>query len=170
MGLMDKLRGTKRPPRGVEPCPAEDVVAALLGLNGPDVPWVVRDGTDEGADFVAEWRVEEPTWQSFFASRQVNRTLRIRLLLIPKLHEVQAIEEQWAVSWAAGPASASLSREWGRGPGRRVTKTWTIGRGSDGRLQATESYHFDSNDMKRPVQNAVLEAGWTWRGVLSKSF
>jgi hypothetical protein len=57
MGLFDKLTGTKRPADGIAPLSAEEVRAALLGLNSADVPYAIRDGRDEGADLVAEWRL-----------------------------------------------------------------------------------------------------------------
>ncbi|MFE5022543.1 hypothetical protein ACFRAO_04195 [Streptomyces sp. NPDC056656] len=57
MGLFDKLTGTRYPDAGVIPRPAGEVRAALLAINGPDVPYVVRNGTPaEGADLVAESR------------------------------------------------------------------------------------------------------------------
>ncbi|CAM5414374.1 hypothetical protein SALBM311S_12769 [Streptomyces alboniger] len=67
MGLFDKLTGTRYPADGVAPVPAEEVRTALLGLDRPDVPYVIREGTaDEAADLVARWRVAEPAWQAFF--------------------------------------------------------------------------------------------------------
>lgn len=52
MGLFDRLTGTKRPADGVVPRPAAEVRAALLGLNRPDVPYVIRDGRAEGVELV----------------------------------------------------------------------------------------------------------------------
>ncbi|WP_438292524.1 hypothetical protein [Streptomyces sp. HUAS TT7] len=66
MRLFDKLTGTKRPNSGVTPFSAESVRAALLALNGPNVPYLVRGGTSsERADLVAEWRICEPAWHTF---------------------------------------------------------------------------------------------------------
>lgn len=44
MGRLDMLTGTRRPTDGVAPGSAGEVRTALLGLNQPDVPYVVRDG------------------------------------------------------------------------------------------------------------------------------
>ncbi|MFF2424179.1 hypothetical protein [Streptomyces mirabilis] len=41
------------------------------------------------------------------------------------------------------------------------------GRGNDGGLEATETVSFDSSELKGPLQDAVLGAGWTWRGVVT---
>lgn len=48
-----------------------------------------------------------------------------------------------------------------------VSKRWTLGGGEDGGLEVTEMFDFDSSDLKNPLQDTVLRAGWTWRGVIS---
>ncbi|WP_431983108.1 hypothetical protein [Streptomyces qinglanensis] len=163
MGLFDKLNGTKHPSSDVPPQPAEDVKSMLLGLNGPDVPYVVRYGADEGAHLVAEWRLMEPAWQSFFASTQMSRRIRIRMRLDSGNHEVRALDEQWKIQWVEG---VPVSREYGRGPVNQKSVRWTIGRKEGGRgLEVTETFRFDSAELKEPLRNTVLKAGWTWRGV-----
>ncbi|WP_241266355.1 hypothetical protein [Streptomyces boncukensis] len=112
----------------------------------------MRDGAPEGADFVAEWRL----------ANRVVRTLTIRMLLLPEEHEVLAIEEQHEVS--------AYRQQWGRGPARTVRKEWTLERGADGRRHFRESFSFDSADMTQCVLDTVLQAGWTWRSLLSKDF
>ncbi|WP_149830323.1 hypothetical protein [Streptomyces tailanensis] len=106
MGLFDKLTGTKHPVDGVAPDSAEEVRAALLGLNRSDVPYVVRDGGADDADLMTEWRVAEPAWQTFFVASQLTR------------------------------------------------------------LEATETFRFDSAELRDPLRNAVLDSGWTWRAVV----
>jgi hypothetical protein len=68
MGLFDKLTGTTRPAGGVAPGPAEEVRAALLGVNRPDVPYVVRAGATDDADLVAQRRMAEPAWRTSSSS------------------------------------------------------------------------------------------------------
>ncbi len=166
MGFFDKLTGTKRPSSGVAPGSTEQVRAALLGLNQPDVPYVVRDGSPEGADLVAEWRITEPAWQSRFARTQVSRVLQIRMRLVPAEHQIRAVDQQWKVTWAGDTPSLTLSTEYSRGQGRTVSRDWTIGRGAEGGLETTETFRFDSSELKDPLRNAVLGAGWTWRAVV----
>ncbi|WP_432165187.1 hypothetical protein [Streptomyces sp. bgisy031] len=38
----------------------------------------------------------------------------------------------------------------------------------DGRLRRTEVFRFDPAEIKAPLQDAVLGAGWTWRAVVFK--
>ncbi|MFD9637671.1 hypothetical protein ACFWX8_44755, partial [Streptomyces violascens] len=55
-----------------------------------------------------------------------------------------------------------LSRRWSRGP--YVGRQWTYEKGPDGHRHKV--VRFDSRHMRDPLRNTVLEAGWTWRGVL----
>ncbi|GGW54917.1 hypothetical protein GCM10010503_34840 [Streptomyces lucensis JCM 4490] len=162
MGLFDKLTGTKRPAGGVTPGSAEEVRAALLAVNRPDAPYVVRGG----GVMVAQWRISEPAWQTFFIESRLTHAVRIRMRLVPEDHEVRALEEQWEVTRVGNPPRLAMSSEYSRGPNRTVSRHWTIERGDDGRLQATETFRFDGAALREPLRNAVLESGWTWRGVV----
>ncbi|MFC8124948.1 hypothetical protein [Streptomyces sp. NPDC057302] len=169
MGLFDKLTGTKHPTAGVAPRTAEEVRTALLDLGGPDVPYRVRNGTpDEGADLVAEWRILEPAWRTFFVRTQLDRTLKTRMRLVPDRHEVRALDEQWEVSWAGDTPRLALSREYSRGQSTVTSRQWTYERGADGKLHKKETFRFDPADMKDPLRDAVLGAGWVWRAVVFK--
>ncbi|MEU2788803.1 hypothetical protein [Streptomyces sp. NPDC007100] len=167
MGLFDKLTGTKRPASGVAPRPAEEVRAALLGLNGTEVPYVVRSGASEGADLVAEWRISDPAWHTFFARTQTDRALQIQMRLVPASHEVRALDRQLEVTWVGGTPRVAVSAAYSRGQVKTVSRHWTVGRGTGGGLEETEGFRFDSSEIKEPLRDAVLEAGWTWRGVVS---
>ncbi|MFD9281393.1 hypothetical protein ACFWD7_29545 [Streptomyces mirabilis] len=166
MGLLDKLTGTKRPDDGVTPRSAEEVRTALLSLNRPDVPYLIRDGAADDADLVAEWRMAEPAWQTLFIESQLTRAVRIRMRLVQEDHEVRALEEQWEVTRVGNPPRLDISSEYSRGPDRTVSRRWTIERGDSGRLEATETFRFDSADLRNPLRDAVLKSGWTWRGLV----
>ncbi|MFJ6562748.1 hypothetical protein ACIQMV_23355 [Streptomyces sp. NPDC091412] len=167
MGLFDKLTGTKRPAEGIAPRPAAEVHAALLGLSRPDVPYVVRDGRAEGADLVAEWRVLDPAWRTFFIRTQVSRVFQTRMRLVPEKHEVRCLDQQFEVSWVGDTPRLVIAAEAQRGQVHTVSKRWTLGGGEDGGIEATETFGFDTNDLKTPLQETVLGVGWTWRGVVS---
>ncbi|MET9921702.1 hypothetical protein ABZZ04_32195 [Streptomyces sp. NPDC006435] len=162
MGLFDKLTGTRRPADGVAPLPAHEVRDALLALGEQDVPWLVRDGAAEGADLVAEWRILEPAWRTFFLRTQVEELLQMRLRLAPDRREVRSVDRMWQVTWAGDSPSIALSAEAARGRVSTSSRSWTIGGGEDGPM---ETFRADSSDLKDPVRDAVLAAGWTWRGV-----
>jgi hypothetical protein len=48
-----------------------------------------------------------------------------------------------------------------------VSKRWTLGGDDDGAQETTETFSFDSSDLKNPLQEIVLSSGWTWRGVIT---
>ncbi|MDV9173220.1 hypothetical protein R6V09_24305 [Streptomyces sp. W16] len=166
MGLFDRLTGTQRPPNGVVPLSTEEVRAALLGLNQPDVPYVIRYGAAEHADLVAEWRIAEPAWQNFFIESQLTHTIQIRMRLSREDHEVRVLEEQREVTRVGNPPRIQIASGYSRGPDRTVKRQWTIERGDSGRLGATETFRFDTADLRNPLKDAVLKSGWTWRGVV----
>ncbi|GGW53876.1 hypothetical protein [Streptomyces xantholiticus] len=169
MGLFRRLTGTRHPEAGVAPLAAAELRTALLALNGPDVPYRVRNALPkEKADLVAEWRLLEPATGVSFARKQVERTIRTRMRLVPDKHEVRTLDEQWEVTRIGDPPGLTTSRTYGRGPATTVHREWTYEKGADGRRHKVETFHFDSRDMKNPLRNAVLGGGWTWRGVLFK--
>lgn len=164
MGLFDKLTGTKHPAEGVAPRAATEVYNALLGLNRPDIPWVVRDGRAEGADLVAEWRVMEPAWNTFFITNQLSRFFQIRMRLDPEKNEVRSLDKEYEVSWVGDTPRVAVAAAAQRGQVHTASKQWTFG-GKDG---VTETFSFNTSDMKHPLQETVLAGGWTWRGVVGK--
>lgn len=129
MGFFDMLTGTKRPEDGVVPRSAEELRTALLGLNRPDAPFVISDGAAHDADLVAEWRLSEPAWQTFFIGSQLTHAIRIRMRLAEDVPEVRAIEEQWEVTRVGNPPRLQTSAEYGRGAGRTVSRRWSLQRG-----------------------------------------
>jgi len=166
MGLFDKLTGTQHPPEGVSPVPGQDLREALLGLNRPEVPYVIRYGGGERCDLLAEWRLTEPAWQQVFVRSQISHTVRIRMRLDHNEHEVRALEEQRELSRVGTPTRLQTTSEYTRGPSRTVSRRWTVGRGADGHLEAAETFRFDSAEMREPLRDTVLRSGWTWRGVV----
>ncbi|MEU4350206.1 hypothetical protein [Streptomyces sp. NPDC023838] len=146
MGIFDRLTGTRSPAAGVAARTAAEVRAALLAVNGPDVPFVVRNGApSDRADLVAMWRVP-----------QLRLTVRTRMRVVPARHEVRALDEEWD----------ARRREYSRGQVTTVAWDWTIERGPNGLPRRTEVARFDFAEMKNPLRSAVLDAGWTWRGVV----
>ncbi|MET9963551.1 hypothetical protein ABZ128_31520 [Streptomyces sp. NPDC006326] len=163
--LWDKYMGTRHPDSGVTPIPTMELRTALLALNGTGVPFGVRDAGASGSDLLAEWRVLEPATGSGASRRQVERTLKIWMRMLPGERVVRAMDEQWSVTRAGNPPGLTVGRERGRGPMRSVHKEWTFEKGPDGRRHKVESFSLDTRDMKNPLRDTVTGAGWTWRGV-----
>ncbi|MGY1434585.1 hypothetical protein [Streptomyces reniochalinae] len=170
MRLFDKFTGTRRPPSGMAAYPAEDVRAALLALNQPHVPFLVRGGAAEGVDVVAEWRILEPAWQTLFGRSQVHHALQVLMRFDAVNSEVHSMDRQWVVNWFGGTPRLTLSSQYTKGQVRKsASRRWTIERKGKLGFKATETFRYSASDLKRPLQNAVLAHGWTWRGVPLKS-
>ncbi|GGY18037.1 hypothetical protein GCM10010358_81710 [Streptomyces minutiscleroticus] len=141
MGLWNKLTGTKHPDAGT----------ALLALNAPGVPYRVRNALPaEKADLVAECHIQ-----------RVGVRLKTRMRLVPDKQEVRFLHERWE-NRSAGNAGT----QYGRGHAPAVFRQWETRQGPDGKRHKIEAFRFDTREMTDPLQNAVLDAGWTWRGAL----
>lgn len=149
-GLWDRLTGARRPADGVAPLTADEVRAALLALNGPDAPYRVRGASPgEKADLVVECTV-----------RRVGVRLRTSMRLVPERQEVRVLEERWE-NRSAGQAG----RQYGRGHAPAVYRQWETRQDPEGRPRKVEAFRFDTREVTDPLRDAVLGAGWTWRGV-----
>lgn len=161
--IRDRYMGTRYPDSGVTAIPTTELQSALLALNGTGVPFSVREAA--GSGLLAEWRILEPAWGSGVSRRQVERTLKVWMRPLPTERVVRAMDEQWSVTRAGDPPTLTVGRERGRGPMRSIHKEWTYKKGPDGRRHKVETFSLDTRDMKNPLRDAVLESGWTWRGV-----
>ncbi|MFD6996254.1 hypothetical protein ACFWA5_08230 [Streptomyces mirabilis] len=151
MGLFDKLVGTEYPEGGVAALSTVEVRAALLALNGPDVPYRVWNALPaEKADLVAECRIP-----------RVGVTLKTQMRLLPEKREVRFLDERWE-----NRSSDHADARYGRGHAPAVYRQWETKQGPDGRRRKVETFRFDTREMTAPLRNVVLGAGWTWRGVL----
>ncbi|MER6254096.1 hypothetical protein ABT224_22340 [Streptomyces sp. NPDC001584] len=167
--LWDKYTGTRYPDSGIAALPTMELREALLAINGPDVPFRIRYALPkEKADLVAEWRVLKPAVGSGFTRKQVELRLKIRMRFLPAQREVRTLDQQVQLTWVGDPPRLAVSREFGSGPAPTVSRQWRYEKGPDGRRRKVEMFRFDSRDMKDPLRNTVLEAGWTWRGVVSR--
>lgn len=150
MGLFDKLAGAKYSDSGVAALSTMEVRAALLPLNGPDVPYRVRNALPaEKADLVAECRI-----------LRVGVALKTRMRLIPEKREVRFLDERWEKR-----SSDHADAQYGRGHAPAVYRQWETKQGPAGRRRKVETCRFDTREMTDPLRNVVLGAGWTWRGV-----
>lgn len=165
MGWFRRSPHLRRPAAGTVPQPAEQVYLAIMGLNRPDAPFRIRDARGEGADLVAEWKVEERQWATLFSASGMHQATRTLLRLDPVHHEVRSLDQVRAVEWGAGIGRLHGSITWGRG---QINRTWshiTFGRKPGGGFGFVVQDRFSSKQVKEPIQEAVTAVGWTWRGV-----
>ncbi|WP_030774350.1 hypothetical protein [Streptomyces sp. NRRL F-2664] len=158
MGLLDRLTGTRHPEPGTPVRSAAELRAALLALDGPDAPFVLREGTArEGAHLVAVWRIPPGPWHP-----ERGHTL---LRLDAGARDVRTLDEQWERLESGERSFDGSGWKHTRGPVNSTSRQWRFGRDAEGRRRLVPESGFSSAAVKAPLREAVLAAGWTWRGV-----
>ena len=165
MSLLDVLTSTKRPPAGSPVLSADEVRKRLLSVSRPTAPWRVIDGASEGVDLIGEWKIVDASWNASFARAGLTKTFNIFMRLHPEAHEVRAVDREYTISWAAGLPTVRLAVSAFRGQsqtiefGKAYAFTETLAPGQ------VYNYRFDTNEIKKPIQESVNSCGWTYKGV-----
>jgi hypothetical protein len=99
----------------------------------------------------------------------LTRTFKI-MKLHPEEQEVQAVDREYTISWSAGLPTVRLFVSAFRGEGQCIefgkayALTETLAPGQ------VCNYHFDTREIKKPLQEAVTSCGWTYKGVAFGKF
>ncbi len=165
MGFLDKLRGIKKPAEGVAAKAAGEVKAALLAVNRPTAPFQITETSEHGAELVAEWKIVDASWYEIFAKAGLSKVFKVFMKLHPESSEVRSIDEEWSVQWEAGVPNLSISKEHNKGQMTEVEFGQGYAFTEDGSYGQVYKYKFRTSEIKGPLQEAVTNAGWTWRGV-----
>ncbi|SHK63431.1 hypothetical protein [Actinacidiphila paucisporea] len=165
MSLFNRQNTTLAPAPGVAPRTAADVRAALLALNTPDARYVIRDGTPEGVDLVAEFQLVKLTRKGVFGRVQECEDFQIRLRLVPEAAEVHTMDfhSEFTLTGEDPPRKRTTSHA--RGQIHQKFVGYDLARTPAGPHEKRESYRFDTDDLKHTLQQTVLTAGWTWHGL-----
>lgn len=165
MGLLDWLTGRRHPAKDVLRLPAADLRAALLEMNRDTAPFIVRDGAAEGVDLVAEWKIVDARWCEIFAKAGIEKAFRVLLKFDPATGDVRALDQEWQVEWRAGVPELTLSTEAFRGRKWEMSFESVTAFREDLSYGKVYEYAFKSSEIKKPLQAAVLAAGWGWKSV-----
>ena len=165
MGFFDFLTSTKRPAAGSVALPAQELREKLLALNRATAPYQLIDGKSEGVDIIAEWNVVDAKWYEIFAKAGLSKAFKIYLKFDERTHEVRAMDREITIEWRAGVPSVSFAVSAFKGQQQSVEfgKAW----GFTEQLTTGEiyNYRFSTKELKQPIQTAVTESGWTYKGV-----
>jgi len=165
MGLFDWLTGSKSPPAGVPRQPVADLRKRLLGVNRDTAPFVVRDGTPEGVDLVAEWKIVDARWYEIFAKAGTERVFKVLMKFDERRGEVRAVDQEWSVEWSAGIPSLSLAASAFRGQKIEMSFGKAYAFTEDLSYGKVYNYRFDTREIKDPLIETAQQAGWGWKGV-----
>ena len=145
--------------------PSADIRNRLLGLNRPTAPWYIRDGKSEGVDLIAEWRIVDAQWKEVFSKAKLAQSFQIYMKFDPAKKEVRTMDKETTVQWQGGfpsfhgEASTFKGQQTSISIGMGYAFTETLASGQ------IYKYRFNSNEMKKPIQDAVKEAGWKYKGI-----
>lgn len=165
MGLFDFLSGRKRPDAGTPVLDVAAVRAAMLAVNRDSAPFRVTECDDGTCDLVAEWKIVDAKWYEIFAKAGLEKVFRIKMKLDPDTHEVRAMDEEFTVEWRAGVPSLSLAVSGFKGQKSEVSFGTAYAFTEEFKPGQVYNYRFNTAEIKKPLQQAVLGSGWAWRGV-----
>ena len=165
MGIMDSLRSTKKPAAGTPVLAETEVRARLMTLNHDTSPFHLVNGSSEDVDLVAEWKIVDAQWHAVFSKAGISKLFRILMRFDAERHEVRAVDQELSVEWLAGAPRIAVAAAKFQGQmqtvefGRAVAFTEQRGPGE------VYQYHFDTREIKGPVQDTITACGWAYKGV-----
>jgi hypothetical protein len=155
----------KKSSQKVPTLPSSEVKAHLLELNRSSAPYRIIDGQTEGVDLIAEWKIVEASWYEIFAKAKLEKIFRIYLKLDSDKNEVRSQDQAYSVSWSAGIPSLKLATSSFKGQmtavefGSGFAFTETLAPGQ------VYKYRFNTNELKKPIQEVTAACGWTYKGI-----
>lgn len=165
MKILDWLTSTRRPEPNTVACSRDEVRERLLALNRPTAPYQIIDGAGEDVDLIAEWKIVDAQWYEIFAKAGLEKTFRIFLKFDEAEKELRAKDEEYTLSWRAGVPTLSLSVS--KFSGQKQSVQFGTGYAFTEELRPGQvyNYRFNTGELKGPIQDAVTECGWTYKGV-----
>ena len=155
----------KKPEKNTPVLPPAQVIDSILKLNREGCPFQIVDGKSEGADLIAEWKIVDARWYEIFAKAGLTKVFRIYLKLDPSRYEVRAKDQEYSVEWRAGVPGLSLAASSFQGQQVSMEFGAAYAFTEKGETGQVYNYRFSTGEMKKPIQEAILACGWTYKGI-----
>ncbi len=155
----------KKPDKNAPVLSADEVKQRLLSLNRDSAPWRILDGSAQNVDLIAEWKIVDATWYEIFAKANLTKIFRIYMKLDPAKHEVRAKDEEYTLEWRAGVPALSISKTKFQGQMTSVEFGTAYAFTEELKPGQVYNYRFSTNEIKKPIQEAVAASGWSYKGV-----
>ncbi len=155
----------KKPSSNIPAIPSGELKARLLGLNRATSPYRIVDGQAEGVDLVAEWKIVEPSWYKIFEDANLEKVFQIHMKLDAEKSELRAQDREYSLSWSAGIPQLTLEASAFKGQmtsmqfGTAYAFTEALAPGQ------VYKYRFNTNELKKPIQEICASSGWGYKGV-----
>jgi len=160
MGIFGKNKTSTGPA-----LPSQEVVNRLLALNRPTAPYRILDGHSENVDLIAEWKIVDAQWYEIFAKANLTKVFRIYMKLDPEKHELRAQDHEYTLEWRAGIPSLSLAASSFKGQMTSVEFGAAYAFTEEITPGQVYKYRFNTNELKKPIQECIAACGWTFKGV-----
>ena len=144
---------------------AQSVYDRIMALNRPTAPYQIIDGKSENVDLIAEWKIVDASWYEVFGKANLTKVFRIHMKLDPAKRELRTMDQELNVSWKAGVPSLSFEASFFKG--QKSSISFGTGSAFTENLAPGQvyKYKFNTNELKKPIQEAVAACGWTYKGV-----
>lgn len=146
--------------------PPQEVVTRLLALNRPSAPYRIMDGHSENVDLIAEWKIVDAQWYEIFAKANLTKVFRIYLKLDPEKHELRAQDREYTLEWRAGVPALSLAVSSFKGQMTSVEFGAAYAFTEELAAGQVYKYRFNTNEIKKPIQETLAACGWRYKGVV----
>ena len=151
--------------KGTPVLSAQEVRDKILALNRPSAPYEIVDGASEKVDLIAEWKIVDAKWYEIFAKPGLTKGHKIYLKFDANDHEVRAQDHEYSVEWRAGVPTLSVQASAFRGQETKIEFGTAYAFTENLAPGQVYNYHFDTREIKHPLQEAVTSCGWTYKGV-----
>jgi hypothetical protein len=155
----------KKPDKNTPVLSADEVKQRVLALNRETAPYRIVDGSAEKADLIAEWKIVDAKWYEIFGKAKLTKVFRIYMKFDEAKHEVRAKDEEYTVEWKAGVPSLSISAAKFQGQMTSVEFGTAYAFTEELAPGQVYKYRFSTNEIKKPIQEAAIACGWSYKGV-----
>jgi hypothetical protein len=155
----------KKPAKDTPVLPASEVRQRLLALNRETAPYQIIDGSSANVDLIAEWKIVDAKWYEIFAKANLTKVFRIYMKFNEDRHEVRAKDEEYTVEWRAGVPSLSMAASTFQGQKTSIEFGTAYAFTEELQPGQVYKYRFNTNEIKKPIQEVVTACGWTYKGI-----
>ncbi len=148
----------------VQPKSLETIKEEIFLMNRKDLPFTVTEKSP--THFVVSWNYVDAKWWEVFRKAGMSGAYRLHIKLDPEKHEARLIDIKTNINWNAGPTGFHYRFSFFRGILMQVSigKAWGIRENFE--LGKIYDFQFNNMEIKNPVFNTLLRAGWNVRFAL----
>jgi len=155
----------KKPDKNTTILSVDEVRQRVLTLNRDTAPYQIIDGASQNVDLIAEWKIVDARWYELFAKANITKVFRIYMKFDAAKHEVRAKDEEFTVEWRSGVPSLSMAVSKFQGQMTSVEFGTAYAFTEELKPGVVYNYRFNTNEIKKPIQEAVAACGWGYKGV-----